>query len=121
VHVIVIGSSADRYLIQQIAKVCKSLCKITGPADDFRDVIMRMLIGCLKLILDGFQVDYDSSIFENGFFDNQDLYCFLKDEIFNLHLFLKPLVKLTDLTEAQRTIKVSYFDSSKNAKEDRLI
>jgi len=45
----------------------------------------------------------------------------LKDEIFNLHLFLKPLVKLTDLTEAQRIIKVSYFDSSKKANVDRLI
>ena len=94
---------------------------MTGPTDDLRDVIMRMLIGCLTPILDDFQVDYDSSIFESAFPDTKDLHCVLKDEIFNLHLFLKPLVKLTDLTEAQRIIKVSYFNSSKKANVDRLI
>ena len=63
----------------------------------------------------------NSSIFENGFPDTQDLYCVLKDEIFSLHLYFKPFVKMSDDAEAQRTIKVSYFDSSKKTKANRLI
>ena len=72
-----------------------------------------MLSACLTPMLDDFKVDFDSTVFESVFPDPENMPCLLKDEIFNLHLFLKPLVKIADLSETQRTVKVSYFDSKK--------
>lgn len=38
--------------------------------------------------------------------------CIFKDEIFNLNLFLKPLLKLEDLAEEKKIITISYHDST---------
>ena len=80
-----------------------------------------MLSACLTPTLDDFQIEYDTSVIESAFPDPKSLPCILKDEIFNLHLFLKPLMKVSDLTEAQRNLKVSYFDSKKNARVNSTI
>lgn len=36
-------------------------------------------------------------------------------------MFLKPLMKMTDIPEASRTIKVSYFDSKKKGTVSEII
>jgi len=114
VHAIGFGSEADRYLIEESAKAGKGLSKIVDFSDDLSEVVVCMLKGSLTATLDDFELEYEESVFESAYPDVKSLPCVLKDEIFNLHLFAKPLKNLRDLSEVEKTVKISYFDSKKN-------
>lgn len=57
-----------------------------------------MLSNSITPTLNDFEFDYDKSVFEAVYPDPKELTCVFKDEIVNLHLFLKPLITVDSLT-----------------------
>lgn len=56
---------------------------------DFSDAIVSLLSECITPSLDNFKIEYDENVFESAFPDPRNIPCVFKDEIFNLHLFMK--------------------------------
>lgn len=111
VHSIGFGNGADKYLISESAKAGKGLHKFLQLSDDLSEVVINMLSCSITPTLNDFQITYDKSVFETVYPQPSEIICVFKDEIVNLHFFLKPLVFVDSLTEQQKIIHISYFDT----------
>ena len=87
-----------------------------GLSADFAEEIVSMLSECITPTLDDFKIEYDCEVFESIFPDQNSLPCVFKDEIFNLHMFLKQEIQMNEISDSSRLVRISYFDSKLKTK-----
>ncbi|KAL4495495.1 hypothetical protein ABPG72_020236 [Tetrahymena utriculariae] len=112
VHFIGFGSSADKILIQESAIAGKGIHEMVQFDQDLSSIIIKILCQTISATLDKFKVTFDQQIFESVYPNPDNIPCILKEEFFNLHFFLQPLVKINEIPEEKKVITIQYYDSS---------
>ncbi|KAL4482046.1 hypothetical protein ABPG73_000570 [Tetrahymena malaccensis] len=113
VHFIGFGSSADKILIQESAIAGKGIYEMVQFEQDLSSIIIKILFQTISATLDKFKLTFDQQLFESVYPNPDNIPCILKEEIFNLHFFLQPNVKINDIPEEKKVITIQYYDSSK--------
>ncbi|EAR98227.1 type A von willebrand factor domain protein (macronuclear) [Tetrahymena thermophila SB210] len=114
VHFIGFGSSADKILIQESAIAGKGIHEMVQFEQDLSSIVIKILCKTISATLDKFKVTFDQQIFESVYPNPQNIPFILKEEVFNLHFFLQPLVKINEIPEEKKVITIQYYDSSKS-------
>ncbi|KAL4484467.1 hypothetical protein ABPG74_019644 [Tetrahymena malaccensis] len=121
IHSIGFGSGADKNLIKETAIAGKGISRIVNMNCDLSEVIIEILSLCITPTFDEFKVSYDKNIFESTYPSSTDFPCIFKDEIINIHLFFKPLVQVSELTQEQKQIEIEYYDSHQKKKVQKKL
>ncbi|EAR91779.1 type A von willebrand factor domain protein (macronuclear) [Tetrahymena thermophila SB210] len=121
IHSIGFGNDADKQLIQETAVYGKGISKIVNQNCDLQEVVIEMLSLSITPTLDQFKMIYDQNIFESTYPSSTNFPCIFKDEIINIHLFFKPLVQISELTQEQKQIEIEYYDSCQKQKVQKKL
>ncbi|KAL4467833.1 hypothetical protein ABPG74_013168 [Tetrahymena malaccensis] len=110
VHCIGLGSGVDKELLRRCSESGRGANKQVDNASELQEVVINVLENSFTPSFTKFQVEYDESIVESIYPNQNEFPSVLKNEQFFLHIFLKKGINLNELKAKQKQIKISYYN-----------
>ncbi|KAL4502197.1 hypothetical protein ABPG72_000432 [Tetrahymena utriculariae] len=110
VHCIGLGSGVDKELLRRCSESGRGANKQVDNASELKEVVINVLENSFTPSFTKFQVEYDDSIVESIYPNQDEFPSVLKNEQFFLHIFLKKGINLNELKSKQKKVKINYYN-----------
>ncbi|EAR86824.1 type A von willebrand factor domain protein (macronuclear) [Tetrahymena thermophila SB210] len=110
VHCIGLGSGVDKQLLRRCSESGRGANRQVDNASELKEVVINVLENSFTPSYTKFQVEYDKSIVESIYPQQDEFPSVLKNEQFFMHIFLKKGINLNELQTKQKKVKISYYN-----------